>query len=220
MSDSSAPLSARMRWLVGLATVAVGVMPMLAAFDVGLLRARDINGPPWLGFVAGGIFVLGGLGVIAGERGRRDHPLSWLMVFAILAGFAAIANWIAFGVGTRQCSVGFSSFVFSSTRAAAEIECRIAFGLGAGMLDGILLWSVGHGLARMMPGSRFARLVERLGQGVLLVALLPILVPVFTVLIVKSLFDGAREYYETGRWPRNEAFIARMKAKREQPKPD
>ena len=219
MSDESAPLSARARWFFGLFTVALGLAPMLAAFDVGPLHSRDINGPPWLGFVAGGIFVLGGLGVIAGER-ARNHPLSWLMFFAVIAGFAAIANWIAFGVGMRQCSVGISSFVFASTRAAAEIECRIAFGIGAGIMNGILLWSLGSGVAKLLPGSRLARLVERVGQGVLLLALLPILVPVFAVLIAKSLFNGAREYYETGKWPRNEAFIARMKAKRAKPKPD
>lgn len=219
MSGESAPLSARARWFFGLFTVALGLAPMLAAFDVGPLHSRDINGPPWLGFVAGGIFVLGGLGVIAGER-ARNHPLSWVMFFAVIAGFAAIANWIAFGVGTRQCSVGISGFMFTTTRAAAEIECRIAFGIGAGMMNGILLWSLGGGLAKLMPGSRLARLVERVGQGVLLVALLPILVPVFAVLIAKSLFAAAREYHETGKWPRNEAFIARMKAKRERPKPD
>lgn len=207
------PPSRGVRWLIALMSLAVGVPAMLAAFDVGPLRASDINGPPWLGFVAGAIFALGGLGVLAGEK-ARDHPLSWLAAIGVIAGFAAIANWIAFGIGTRQCSVGFSSFVFTSTRAAAEIECRIAFGIGAGLMDGILVLVIGSALGKLLPGSRFARFVERGGQALVLIALLPILVPVFLFLIGKSLIEATREYYETGKWPRNEAFIARMKAKR------
>lgn len=207
------PPSRGVRWAIALMCLAVGVPAMLAAFDLGPLRAGDINGPPWLGFVAGAIFALGGLGVLAGEK-ARDHPLSWLLVVAVIAGFAAIANWIAFGVGTRQCSVGFSSFVFTSTRAAAEIECRIAFGIGAGLMDAVLVLAVGSALGRLLPGSRVARFLVRGGQALVLIALLPILVPVFLFLIAKSLIGATREYYETGKWPRNEAFIARMKAKR------
>lgn len=214
MKTPDAPSSQSAPWWVGLLAVAAGLPPMLAAFDIGPLRASDINGPPWLGFVAGAIFVVGGLAAMAGERGR-NHPLSWLAVIAILAGFAAIANWIAFGVGPRQCSVGFTSFVFTSTRAAAEMECRVAFGIGAGLMNGILLWVLGSALGKLPLLARPARLIEKLGQGVLLIALLPIIVPVFLVIIGKSLIAGAIEYYETGKWPRNEAFIARMKAKRQ-----
>ncbi len=207
------PPSRGMRWLIALMSLAVGVPAMLAAFDVGPLRAADINGPPWLGFVAGAIFSLGGLGVLAGER-ARNHPLSWLLTIAVIAGFAAIANWIAFGLGTRHCTVGLTSFIVTSTRAAAELECRVAFGIGAGLMDGVLVLAIGSALGKLLPGNRVARFIERAGQLLVLVALLPILVPVFLFLIGKSLIEAAREYYETGKWPRNEAFIARMKAKR------
>lgn len=212
-TEGAPPPSRGLRWLIALMSLAVGVPAMLAAFDVGPLRASDINGPPWIGFVAGAIFALGGLGVLAGER-ARNHPLSWLLFVAVIAGFAAIANWIAFGVGTRQCSAGFSSFVFTSTRAAAEIECRIAFGIGAGLMDGILVLAVGTALGKWLPGNRVARFLERAGQLIVLVALLPILVPLFLFVIGKSLFEAVRERHETGKWPRNEAFIARMKEKR------
>ena len=54
--------------LVGLVFLAAGILPMLAAFDIGPLGREDINGPPWLGFVAGGIFSTAGLAVMAGPR--------------------------------------------------------------------------------------------------------------------------------------------------------
>lgn len=207
------PLSAHGRLVVGMLFVALGLLPILAAFDLGPLYRRDINGPPWLGAVAGGIFVLGGVFVFAGER-ARNHPLSYVLALAVIAGFAAIADWIAFGAGPRQCSAGFSGFVFTSTRAAAEIECRIAFGIGAGIMNGILVWMLADILRKAMGPSPWLDRLERIGQGVLLVSLAPILIPIFVFLISKALFEGSREYFRTGKWPRNEAFIARMKQRR------
>jgi hypothetical protein len=50
---------------------------------------------------------------------------------------------------------------------------------------------------------------------VLLLSLAPILVPMFLFLIGKIAFEAFREYRKTGRWPRNEEFIARMRSRRE-----
>lgn len=69
---------------------------MLAAFDIGPLHREDINGPPWLAFVAGGLFFLAGVSILMGRIG----PLaSSTLTVLMLAGFAAIGNWIAFGAG-------------------------------------------------------------------------------------------------------------------------
>jgi len=48
------------RVLLGLLCLAGGAVPMLAAFDLGPLDSSAINGPPWLGFLAGAVFVAGG----------------------------------------------------------------------------------------------------------------------------------------------------------------
>ena len=75
---------------------------MLAGFDIGPLGREDINGPPWLGFLAGGIFAIASLAMIAG-------PLAGgLFGILVLAGLAAIGNGIAFGAGECACSGSIS----------------------------------------------------------------------------------------------------------------
>jgi hypothetical protein len=58
--DQPRQLTPRAALVVGLVFVASGIFPMLAAFDIGPLRQEDISGPPWLGFVAGGVFTAAG----------------------------------------------------------------------------------------------------------------------------------------------------------------
>ena len=89
-------LTPRAALLVGLVFVASGMFPMLAAFDIGPLSQEDINGPPWLGFVAGGVFTAAGLAVMAGPRSSLAASLFGLLS---LAGLAMLGNWIAFGAG-------------------------------------------------------------------------------------------------------------------------
>ncbi len=212
MADDQ-PLSPKARVGLGLLCIAAGAAPMLAAFDIGPLSARDINGPPWLGFAAGGVFVLAGALLLLGEA-RRGHPLAWLLGFLIIAAFAAIGNWIAFGPGPRQCSGSFTGFMFSSSRAAAEWECRIAFGIGACIMNGLLAWMLAHGLGRLAGPGRLARGLDKLGKGMLLLGLSPILVPLLAFVIGKSALEAFIAYRRTGKWPRNEAFIARMKRRK------
>lgn len=202
------------RRVLGLAFVAAGVLPILAAFDIGPLRREDINGPPWLAIAAGGIFVLAGIaGMIGGER--RDHPVSYLIVGVIVAAFAAIADWIAFGPGTRQCSFGFSTWFFASRGAAADFECRAAFGLGALIMNGLLVYMLAGAARRFAgPGPVTDRL-DKFGGNVLLLSLLPILLPLLVFGIGTSFVAALRERLKTGQWPRNEAFIARLKKRRQ-----
>ena len=119
--SSDNDLSPSGRLILGLVFVAAGVFPILAAFDIGPLRQKDIHGPPWLGAAAGAVFVMGGIAAMAGNKGRYA-PVSSVMAFGIVAFFAAMASWIAFGPGPRECSVGFSGAFFGSTRTAAEFE--------------------------------------------------------------------------------------------------
>lgn len=210
MSSRNQQLSPRGRLIVGLLCVALGLFPFLAAFDIGPLHRRDINGPPWLGAVAGGMFILSGLAVAAGEE-RHDHPLFHLITLAMVAGLAAMANWIAFGPGPRQCSGGFTAFLFTSTRQAAEFECRLAFGIAAGLMDGLLAWVLARSLRKYLGPGLFPDALEKFAKGVLLLALAPILIPLVLVLLAKALAVALVEYLRTGRWPRNEAFIARRK---------
>ena len=114
--------------LLGLLLIAAGILPMLAAFDVGPLRQEDINGPPWIGFVAGGIFAAGGAALIAGPQAPLAGGL-----FGVLAaaGLAAIGNWVAFGAGERACAGSNSLPWLSGAADVSGLACRLPFGFCA-----------------------------------------------------------------------------------------
>jgi hypothetical protein len=206
-------LSPKARILFGLICFACGIMPALAAFDIGPLHSGDIEGPRWLGVVAGGIFMAGGIALMLGERYRNSVGSYGL--FALMIGsLAAIANWVAFGPGPRECTIAFAGLFFEAGSAANDITCRAGFGVGAGMLDGFVLTMVALALRQITGSSAPSALIEKLGIGLMLLSLAPILIPLLLILIAKSCIEASVTWCRTGRWPRNESFIARMKAKR------
>jgi len=201
MSEGRVP-SAGARFLLGLACAAAGTFPILSAFDVGPFHPDSINGPPWLGVVAGGIFVVGALFLWTGDATIRRPWLGGLFAIAMLLAFAAIGNWIAFGAGTRECGSEMSVGGFADARTAGDLECRVAFGIGALMIDGILVWMLGTGLRAMgMPG-RLPGWIEKLGQGLLAVALAPIVLLLAVAITGKRVVDACITFVRTGAWPR------------------
>jgi hypothetical protein len=209
MADPETPLTPRGRLWFGLTFVAFGIMPMLATFDIGLLGPKDINGPAWLGLATGGVFVAGGLAVFVGP----DRPVfSSILAIVMGAGLAAVGNWIAFGVGERVCS-GTIPFWQGSM---SGLGCRIPFGIGALITNALLVLMVVVALQKALGGPpRLARL-RRWAENLMLLTLAPILLPLLLFMLAWSGLGVIKERLETGEWPRNEAFIARMKAKKAQ----
>jgi hypothetical protein len=203
-------LTPRAAMLIGLVFVASGVFPMLAAFDVGPLRQDDINGPPWLGFVAGGIFTAAGLSIMAGTRSSRAANLFGLLS---LAGLAMIGNWIAFGAGERACSGSISLPLMWCESDFSGLGCRIPFGLGALITDAFLCYMMVSILQKALGGPpRLARLLKATEW--LIVASISPFILLLAIIGVGSAAAGAVKIrLTTGVWPRNEAFIARQKAK-------
>ena len=196
--------------LFGLLFVASGIFPMLAAFDIGPLGRADIQGPPWLGFVAGGTFVAAGLAIIAGPRALLVNSL-----FAILAlaGLAALGNWVAFGAGERVCSGSLALPWLWGEGDFSGLACRIPFGLGAVITDAFLCWMIVATLQKALGGPpRLARLLKA-AQWLVLASLLPILLPLLIVLLAGVALGAVKTRVTTGAWPRNEGFVARQKAK-------
>ena len=85
-------MSVKGRWAFGLCFVALGLFPALSTFNIGPLGTADINGPAWMGLAAGGVFIIACLAVIVGPG---KPILSSILVLLLLAGLAAIGNWIA-----------------------------------------------------------------------------------------------------------------------------
>jgi hypothetical protein len=200
MSDGEAPPFA-VRLCMGVGFAAVGLMPVLSALDVAPFSASNINGPPWLGLVIGAVFLSGAMFLLVYDASVRFPWIGSALAIALLVGFAVIGNWIAFGVGRRECSG--DSFVrwFTDSRAAAEIECRFAFGMGALMLDGMLVWVLGVGLRQMgMPGP-LPNWIEKLGKGLLLLSLAPVVIVLVVMVIGKALVEACATRWRTGAWP-------------------
>lgn len=203
-------LSSRASLLFGLLFVASGIFPMLAAFDIGPLGREDIQGPPWLGFVAGGIFVATGLAIIAGPRAPLVNSL-----FAVLAlaGLAALGNWVAFGAGERVCSGSLALPWLWGEGDFSGLACRIPFGLGAVITDAFLCWMIVATLQKALGGPpRLAGLLQA-AQWLILASLLPILLPLLIFLLAGVALGALKTRLTTGAWPRNEGFVARQKAR-------
>jgi hypothetical protein len=203
-------LSPIARIALALLCVAAGLIPVLAAFDIGPLDSSAINGPPWLGAVAGGMFILAGL-AIATSVAQQSGPLSSCLFAILLAGFASIANWIAFGAAPRQCSIAVAGLLFGADSRGNEIACRAGFGIGAGLIDAVMIWMTAAALRDLFGPGALPRFIEKCGTALFLIALAPILLPVFVWLIGRSALEAYASYRKTGHWPRNESFIARMK---------
>jgi hypothetical protein len=161
-----------------------GAIPLLAALDVLPFDPGDRGAPRWVVATSGSLFVLAG-----GALGARGSSAVWaraasaMLGPAIVLGMAAILNWVAFGPGPRGCTSTLSAFWYAASRRAPDLECRSAFGLGALMLDAIVVLILAQALTRWRGSSGLGAQLERLGTATLLVSLSPLI----ALLVVTSL---------------------------------
>ena len=208
--DQPQQLTPRAALLVGLVFVASGIFPMLAAFDIGPLSQEDINGPPWLGFAAGGIFTAGGLSIMLAPRSSLAANLFGLLS---LSGLAMLGNWIAFGAGERACSGSISLSLMWSESDFSGLGCRIPFGLGALITDAFLCYLMVSVLQKALGGPpRLARLLKA-AEWLILASIAPFILLLAIIGIGSAAAGAVKTRWTTGTWPRNEEFIARQKAK-------
>ena len=125
-------LSAIAFWTAGSAIIAVG-MGWIS------FPSKALHVPRWIVALTGVAFAAAGFAPLATRLGRY----TWVSQAAAIVAFASLAvivNWVAFGPGPRQFSGGLSvgSFVIWH-RSSSEIGGRIMFGLGAVILDLIVL---------------------------------------------------------------------------------
>lgn len=147
-----------------LAGVLVGIMGMLivlVAANIIRVDPSTMHAPRWVVAAAGLAFAVAGLWVAVARPdqgkdavGGRMTISGLLLGITIIALMAAVANWIAFGPGERRFGGGLSvPFVTISSRAS-EWSGRAVFGLGAVMLDALLLWSIVKGVKDLRRAGR------------------------------------------------------------------
>jgi hypothetical protein len=78
---------------------------------------------------------------------------SFLLGGAIVGLMAVILNWIAFGPGERGFGGGLALPFVSVSGPASEWTGRVAFGIGAVLVDVFLVWMTARGL-RDLVGRR------------------------------------------------------------------
>lgn len=178
-----------------------GLFGGVGLFIMGLsvADAASVNGPWWLGFAAGVAFAAAGLSV-----GTQGTPVGrWvgpLAVAGIFVAFAAIGNWIAFGPGPRACTGGVSLLFFSGSRSAGEMECRVAFGIGAVVLNGGLVMGVLVGVGKLVGGPVWPERLKKAGESVFMVTLLPLLLPLLLLTIATGFGKEARDRVMARLW--------------------
>lgn len=206
MSDTQTTPTLRGRVLLALAMGAFGAVLALATFDIGPLGPDDIQRHAWLGIACGGVFIAGGLALLAGQQ---RPVLNGFFAILVLIGLASIGNWIAFGVGERTCG---ASIVFWQGELTG-LGCRVPFGIGALIVNAVTVLFTIVAVQTALGGPPKLARIRRAGEILVFISLAPILVPIFVVMIVSMFLSALKTRLASGQWPRNENFIARQRAK-------
>lgn len=184
MSKTQRPLGPRERWIFGGLFVGMGLFIVW----LSLSDPSSVNGPWWIGTSAGLVFAAAGMS--AGTQGTRAG--TWVTpgaVAVVFIGLAAIGNWIAFGAGPRACSAGVSASSLGVSSGAVGMGCRVPFGVGAVILDAIIVMAALMWVARRMENPVWSQRLESVGMGILGVAVSPLIL----VAILMSAWSVIRE---------------------------
>jgi len=162
------PLSRRGSILVGIVCAAVGVAIVLVAF---FASPEKFQAPRWVVGCAGGAFLFFG-GYTAAlyalgydpQRSEQTLPSPLVQLAVFVPGMLCLAapfHWVAFGPGPRQFSTTASIPFLTVHKTGGSMGGRIAFGIGALLMDAILIGSVVRLVRQMRQPSGDAAL-ERL----------------------------------------------------------
>jgi hypothetical protein len=154
-----ASLSPRAAVVLGAICVAAGLLIVLVAADVIPTDPARFQAPRWVVSAGGLMFVVAGVALAtfsapgAPEGAGQTTWRSFLLGGTIVGLMAAILNWIAFGPGERRFGGGLAVPFVSVGGPASEWSGRVAFGIGAVLVNLFLLWTVARGL-RALLGRR------------------------------------------------------------------
>jgi len=135
--------------LFGNLFIVIGALIFLMAVDVFPIPDEDINAPRWVLAMGGVSFALAGVMVTLNglKSGFGDHPIyKWtynilLLMFMVI--FVTPFHWVAFGPGVRTFNSSTSvGAVAISQGGSGDIGGRLAFGLGAILVDILILYVI------------------------------------------------------------------------------
>lgn len=115
-------------------------------------------------------------------------------LFALtIASCAAIANWVAFGPGPRACAGAIDVVAFTYP----DLACRAGFGIGSVLLDGFVLWMVAASLRTIFGPGALPNMVEGIGIALMLLALVPIVLPLLLIKVARVFVKGCATWRAT-----------------------
>jgi hypothetical protein len=117
--------------------VFVAVGGLIVAVALGHVPAR-LAAPPWVVAAAGSVFIAGG-GLVIFEAFPVRPAFKKALHIAFIAALALPFNWTAFGSGEREFTRTTSVDGTRRSAPASEASGRLAFGIGAVILDVIVL---------------------------------------------------------------------------------
>lgn len=130
-------------------SIQLGVVLLAAAAALAVLvhlHPEKLRAPAWVAFAAAALLAFGGLSTVALALGLQQVN-RWLTC-VLLAGMTLVPGWIAFGAGSRQCTVAS----VGGRSAGSEAVCRGAFGFGAVVLA-LMFVSALRGALRARPAT-------------------------------------------------------------------
>jgi hypothetical protein len=140
-NDQSSSLSPRGAWLFALTFWTAGLAIIGVALGWIPIAAQDIHAPRWVGGAAGVTFIAAGFAPLVGRWGPASI-MSQIVSAGVVLPLTLVANWVAFGPGVRQFSGGLSFGFFALSQRTSELSGRIAFGIGAILLDILIVMFV------------------------------------------------------------------------------
>jgi hypothetical protein len=153
-------LSPRAAAVLGALFLAAGLSIVLVAAGVSPADENRFRAPRWVVSAAGLCFVLAGVALAttvapgAPEAAGRPTWRSFLLGGTLVGLMAAIFHWIAFGPGERHFGGGIGLPFVSVSGPASEWTGRAAFGIGAVLMDVLLIWMTARSLRALLGRGR------------------------------------------------------------------
>lgn len=174
MSNQNLPTSLAGRLLVGGIFAAPGLLIVAVGTRTIEVDPSTVHAPYWLLTLLGSMFVVAGLWLMT-DGTPVGRAMKLIVGPTILIGLLTALHWVAFGPGVRQCSGGIEIPFVTLWQTTGDMQCRLAFGLGAVVFDGLVLGGLLTQLAKKMGTGAGRVWTERIANAFIVLGLIPLL---------------------------------------------
>jgi hypothetical protein len=141
--------------VMGIVMTGLGLFIVLISANIIPMPDSTFSAPRWLAGCAGLAILLGGAAVVLARPGATPGSIAANPYLGGAAGLVLVVifNWIAFGPGQRAFGGGFALPFIAVSGPASEWSGRVAFGVGAGLMDLFVVLLVVRGVKRWLRGG-------------------------------------------------------------------